>query len=120
METSIPGAPGNGEIGCAVPYQICTSAEDRFVVQPSAIAVAAYPNPFNNTATIRYVMPASSDVSLRIFDLQGRVAVLREFSAVAAGAHELQWSADEMASGIYFVSLNSQFGSAHTKIVLLK
>ncbi len=70
-----------------------------------------YPNPFNAQTTISYNLPRASRVSLRIYDLTGRVVkrlIRNEYQS--AGPHRLIWdAADEsgnpVATAIYLYEL---------------
>lgn len=72
-----------------------------------------YPNPFNPTTTIRFALPVSSEVMLRVYDVVGReVATLAE-GIREAGYHTVVWngqsiSGTPMASGVYFFRLNAK------------
>ncbi|MDZ7344666.1 MAG: T9SS type A sorting domain-containing protein, partial [candidate division KSB1 bacterium] len=68
------------------------------------------PNPFNPTTQIRFKLPAAGAVSLRIFDVNGRL--VREWSNEqrTAGAHTIVWDGNDeqglpVASGAYFSEL---------------
>ncbi len=79
-----------------------------------------WPNPFNPTVRIRYGLRETTDVRLRVFDILGRqVAVLAE-RPQAAGWHTVSFTADHLASGMYFLVLEA--GPLHEtrKMVLLK
>jgi hypothetical protein len=66
------------------------------------LIVGNYPNPFNPTTTIRYQTPTSGAVTLRVFDLLGRL--VREVNAgvQTAGTHDLAFSGASLGSGVYF------------------
>ena len=69
-----------------------------------------YPNPFNPTTTIEYHLPQMADVSLTVFDVQGRSVRSLFKGANSAGYHSVGWDGrDEagqlVASGIYFYQL---------------
>ncbi|HLB00185.1 MAG TPA: T9SS type A sorting domain-containing protein [Bacteroidota bacterium] len=65
-----------------------------------------YPNPFNPSTTIRFAVPARSDVRIAVYDLLGReVAPLRDGPA-DAGYHDVTWNAD-VPSGIYFCRMSA-------------
>lgn len=81
------------------------------------------PNPFLESTTIRYELPQSGRVSLRVFDAAGRsVRVLLDEQATA-GPHQAVWDgrADNgraVPSGIYFYSLRVN-GAAETRRMVL-
>ncbi len=66
-----------------------------------------YPNPFNPSTTIRYSLPKTANVSLRIFNTLGQeVAVLVDEQKVA-GFYQVQWNA-KVPSGMYFCRLHAR------------
>jgi cyanophycinase len=65
-----------------------------------------YPNPFNPATTIRYSIPQTSMVSLRIYDLLGREVAMLVDQQVPDGVYETRWDASGGASGVYFVRLD--------------
>ncbi|HHL70868.1 MAG TPA: T9SS type A sorting domain-containing protein [Bacteroidetes bacterium] len=68
-----------------------------------------YPNPFNPGTTLRYRLPKTSFVTLRVFDILGReVATLVD--GVQHGAlHEVRWQASEqLAGGVYFYQIKAK------------
>lgn len=61
-----------------------------------------FPNPFNPSTVIRYSLPVSSYVSLRVYDVLGReVSVLAEGQR-GTGYHEAVFDAPYLGSGVYF------------------
>jgi len=66
-----------------------------------------YPNPFNPSTTIRYGLPEESDVSLIIYDIQGRMVKTFHTKYQKAGWYEQvvdgnTTSSKAMSTGIYF------------------
>ncbi|MBK6765281.1 MAG: T9SS type A sorting domain-containing protein [bacterium] len=81
---------------------------------------AAYPNPFNPTTTISFSLPEASDVSLKVFDMNGREIATLASGIKQAGTHAANFDAAQLASGIYFARLNAGAFSASQKLVLMK
>jgi hypothetical protein len=84
--------------------------------------VKAYPNPFNSTVNFEIPGRISSNTTLKIFDLNGRL--ITELS-LGAGQNRVSWQAQnragqEVATGAYFVTLAGAQTSASTRIVYLK
>lgn len=75
---------------------------------PSAFVLhPAYPNPFNPSTTVRFEVPASGFVSVRVYDVLGKeVATLVE-GEINAGTHERIFDADGLPSGIYLMRMNA-------------
>jgi parallel beta-helix repeat protein len=77
-----------------------------------------FPNPFNPITTISYQLSAFSQISLAIFDLQGRLVTQLISGYREAGLHEVIWNAEGLPSGVYFVRLEAD-GFASTQKALL-
>ncbi len=89
-----------------------------------------YPNPFNPETAIRYELPASAQITLKIFDLKGRLVAELEAGQKEAGVHTARWNGrDDLdrpaASGVYFYRLearseNGAVSQLSNKMTLLK
>jgi hypothetical protein len=68
------------------------------------------PNPFRDGTTLRFQVPASEDVELDVFDVQGRRVRELVSSRLDAGSHTVHWDGRDdrgnpLASGLYFYRL---------------
>ncbi|NQS98713.1 MAG: T9SS type A sorting domain-containing protein [candidate division Zixibacteria bacterium] len=81
---------------------------------------AAYPNPFNPSATIGYYLPESNIVKLTVFDITGRDVATLVNGWVSAGSHEAVFNAHNLASGVYFYNLTVGNFTETKKMMLLK
>ncbi len=74
-----------------------------------------YPNPFNPVTTIRFQLPADSDVRLEVFDLLGRRVSVLVNERMTAGTHEVSFNASALASGVYISRLQvaQRSGAGH-------
>lgn len=79
-----------------------------------------YPNPFNSTAILNYSLNSPSLVSIRIFDLNGRNVSTLVNSQQSPGDHQAVIMGDDMASGVYLVSLKADEVELIEKIVLIR
>jgi hypothetical protein len=80
----------------------------------------AHPNPFNPTTAISFQLSADSYVSLRIYDVAGRLVATLADGWRGAGSHELTFEGSGLASGIYLVKLEVGGAQAVQKMVLMK
>jgi hypothetical protein len=73
---------------------------------PSSIQLYQnFPNPFNPSTLLRYVLPEGSHVLLEVFNVLGqRVAVLQD-GDLPAGDHAVNWGPVHLASGVYLARL---------------
>jgi beta-glucuronidase len=101
--------------------ELATGIADVDAPAPRSFSLEAnYPNPFNPSTTIRYSLPTSGTVLLRVYDMLGReVAVLAD-EEQNAGEHAVVWTASELPSGVYLCTLTSGGSRATLKMVLAK
>ena len=80
----------------------------------------AYPNPFNGTTRIEFAVPTSGRVQLTIYDLSGRLVESLLDESLDTGRHEVSFSAEQLASGIYFYRLKAADRVAVKRMVYLR
>jgi hypothetical protein len=83
------------------------------------------PNPFNPVTTIRFGLPVSSSVSLRIYDTAGRLIRVLVDDQRGAGRYEAIWDGLDragrpVASGVYFYRLATNTFVEDKKMILLR
>ncbi|RPI17260.1 MAG: T9SS C-terminal target domain-containing protein, partial [Ignavibacteriae bacterium] len=67
-----------------------------------------YPNPFNPSTKIRFELPKSEVISLKIYDLLGKeVAAVVNNEFTTAGVKEVEFNASQLASGVYYYVLKA-------------
>lgn len=77
-----------------------------------------YPNPFNPSTTIRYGLPARSQVTLAVFNTLGQQVAVLQNGEQEAGYHEAHFDGSRLSSGVYLYRM--QAGSyVETKKLLL-
>jgi len=79
-----------------------------------------YPNPFNPSTTITYILPANSHVTLTVYNTLGQLVTTLVNQDERAGAHDVRWNAGNAASGIYFYRLNAGSVTETKKMILAK
>ncbi|MCC5922655.1 MAG: T9SS type A sorting domain-containing protein, partial [Crocinitomicaceae bacterium] len=67
----------------------------------------AFPNPAENQTTIAFELENSSDVSITVTDMSGKVVFNETVFNAAAGKNELNISTANFANGMYFLNLSS-------------
>ena len=78
------------------------------------------PNPFNPSTKINFDIPKSSFVTLKVYDVTGRMVGNLVSQNIPAGKYEYEWNANNMPSGIYFYTLRAGDFRQTKKMVLLK
>jgi len=80
-----------------------------------------YPNPFNPDTRLRFGLPESGPVSLKLVNVLGQeVAVLIRNEQKPAGWHTLYFSGKDLPSGVYFLRLETTRKTGVIKMTLLK
>jgi hypothetical protein len=79
-----------------------------------------YPNPFNPTTTIKYAVPKTVNVDLKVFDILGREVKTLVNETKSAGYYEVQFNANSLAGGVYFYRLKAGEYIKTGKMLLLK
>jgi len=64
-----------------------------------------YPNPFNATTNIRYRTSEAGMVQLAVYNVAGQLVETLVDEYEEAGLHAVQWSAQDIASGVYLYRL---------------
>ena len=79
-----------------------------------------YPNPFNPTTTVKFSVPQSGFVSIKVYDLIGNEVSTLVNSDFTSGNHIIQWDGSGQTTGIYFVRMESGGFVQTKKVMLLK
>jgi hypothetical protein len=102
------------------------TAVDGEAPVPAHLLLGNYPNPFNPQTTIAFELPKRESVTLRVFDMAGRL--VRELIAAephTLGRHEVVWNGRDdsgrlVASGTYFYRLEAGEYSETKRMALVK
>jgi hypothetical protein len=79
-----------------------------------------YPNPFNPITTIRYQLPVECDVTLKVYDITGRVLETLVKKRHSAGVHNVRFDGSDLCSGVYFYSIKAGEFTENRKLILMK
>ena len=83
------------------------------------------PNPFSGSAAISFEIPEATEVSLRVYDLSGRLVRTIVDTYVTEGNHRAEWDGRDDAearagAGIYFLRLVGGSSTSSRKVVLVR
>jgi flagellar hook assembly protein FlgD len=83
------------------------------------------PNPFNPVTEIAYHVPRESEVTIRLYDVAGRVVATLVDGVVKPGRHETVWhgtngAGEPVGSGVYFCTMEAPGFHSTRKLTLLK
>ena len=114
--------------GVLDPTLIIGVEDENITVIPNSIQLLGnYPNPFNPSTTLKFAIPESGDVNIKIYNTVGEEIKTINLANKNGGELSYRFNASTISSGIYFykVSLNnSASGKSYPgkvgKMILLK
>lgn len=102
-------------------YLTVTDVDDHGNTLPGGFALRQnYPNPFNPSTTISYELPRASSVRLEIIDVLGQIVETQELGIQSAGSHDIPYDGSQLASGMYFYRIATDYASQVRKMLLVK
>jgi len=105
----------------------CTIIDTLFTIGINTISteipsyyslIQNYPNPFNPLTNIRFNIPKTAYVNIKIYDITGKELETIVNENMQAGKYETQWNGSTYASGVYFYKLMT-YGYQETKMMIL-
>jgi len=82
--------------------------------------VGNYPNPFNASTAITFILPKSEQVIVDVYNVAGqKMATLTE-GFMTAGTHAVSWDASGFSTGIYFAKVRAGISVEILKLALIK
>jgi len=84
------------------------------------VEMSSHPNPFNPETTISYTLSDAAVVDIAIYNGIGQKVATLFNGNQSAGAHQVQWMANNMSSGFYFVQMNVMGQTYTQKLMLTK
>ena len=102
-------------------YPETTTNVENFKETPSGFTLEQnYPNPFNSSTKIKFSIPNNSQVSLKVYNVLGELVDDLVDRYMYAGTYEIQFSAADLQSGVYFYSIVTNEFRGTKKLILLK
>ena len=100
--------------------QIPTSVNEETKLSTTYQLHQNYPNPFNPTTKIKFSIPKSDIVKIRVYDILGKEiqTLLNEYKTT--GSYEVEFDASNLPSGVYFYRIISGSYSVTKKMILLR
>ncbi len=117
-EMSLIG-PNNASFEARVRVVEANLEPDQFVLRQN------FPNPFNPSTTVSYVLKGQTRVALKVYDPFGQLVATLVEKVQPAGQYSLSWAGTDdrghqVSSGTYFYRLTAGESSVTKKMILLK
>tara|TARA_B100000315_G_scaffold260546_1_gene322764 strand:+ start:557 stop:4705 length:4149 start_codon:yes stop_codon:yes gene_type:complete len=112
-------------------HELSVESGEGAVIPESFALYQNYPNPFNPVTTIRFNVPVettgsvvlgrrSTETSLQIYDIKGRLVDTLVSGELAPGTHSVEWDASDMVTGVYIYRFTAGGFVESKKLILLK
>jgi hypothetical protein len=100
---------------------ILSSLEEKLPGIPSEFGLTQnYPNPFNPVTFIKYEVPKTSPVLIKIYDITGREVAVLVNEVREPGIYQVSFDSKNLASGVYFYKMVAGDFTSVKKMNLLK
>ena len=99
---------------------LLTSIDDQQNMPSTFHLSQNYPNPFNSSTKIKYTVPQSSNIVIKVFDILGNEIETLVNEEKPVGTYELTWYAGDLPSGVYFYRIQAGSFVESKKMILLK
>ncbi|MCP4583731.1 MAG: T9SS type A sorting domain-containing protein [candidate division Zixibacteria bacterium] len=115
---AVPAMNHDTVVFLSMPTSIAGS-EDKAL--PSTIELMQnYPNPFNPSTKLTLKLAESSDISLVVYDIQGRIISRLMTGWQANGVYNIEFDGSGLPSGVYFARLTADDAHYTRKMIMLK
>lgn len=79
-----------------------------------------FPNPFNSSTKISYILTEPEFVNLSVYDISGRLVEKFIDSDKSIGTHVITWNASQFNSGIYILKMETDNILLFRKVMIVK
>jgi len=80
-----------------------------------------YPNPFNPATMISFEIPVATNVTLKVYDMLGRVVATLVDGNLTSGSYTYSFDASKLSSGVYLYEVSTASGvKMSNKMTLIK
>ncbi len=87
---------------------------------PDRYSLSNYPNPFNPTTTIVIDIPKAGNIELKVYNSLGKKITTLVDKELSSGSYRYEFGGNNLASGVYFCKLSSEYFTQTNKMILLK
>lgn len=119
--TGVSAGVGTGFDIATIKYSQLTSITQITQETPENFKIYQnFPNPFNPQTTIRFDIHEASDVTLKVYDISGKLISDLIQQRLSAGSYDVNFVSESLPSGVYIYTLSIGNQSATRRMTLLK
>lgn len=108
------GTEWNGDEPFPTSIELVSEIANSFVLEQN------YPNPFNPTTNIRFSLPESQLVTIKVYDILGREIATLANGFMSAGSYNVPFNAMNLSSGVYLYTVQAGNNIMSGKMMLAK
>ncbi len=122
LDTNGDGGYDHADWANAIIYKLSAQgvASRSNLVPTTTELIGNYPNPFNPNTTIEFNIAKTEFVELNIYNTMGQKVDVLVSEELPSGSYTVDFSGQNLASGIYFYTLSTSTFVATKKMILLK
>ena len=87
---------------------------------PTNFNLTTFPNPFNPVCKISFQIPSEKKIKINCFNTYGQHLQTIHNGQLKTGNHTLSWYPNDLASGIYFISIEDNSNFEVQKVMYIK
>jgi len=110
--------PLNATADIGVDEVLITRIIPRFNKTKNPVSLNIYPNPFNSATTIGFSTLTDNFISLDVYDISGKKIKNLLSESLSIGNHKINWNAEGLNKGIYFIKLETRNSSVVCKALI--
>jgi flagellar hook assembly protein FlgD len=85
----------------------------------AGVEFAARPNPFSHGTALHFAIPVAARVTLKVYDVNGRLVTTLVDKELSAGPHRVEWESAEVSPGVYLAIIQAGTERKTRKLTLL-
>jgi len=93
---------------------------EKTIIPKTPVLEQNYPNPFNPGTTIKFQIPNSNYVTLKVYNLAGQEIATLVQRNLEAGVHTAQFNVSNLSSGVYYYRLQTPGFTQVRKMMIVK
>jgi hypothetical protein len=101
-------------------YEVMEYMEPLVGLESKSVSdpVFFYPNPASDRFSLRFSVEQAGEVTIKLFDISGRLMSNDRLDILAPGVHEYLGSSAPLCSGTYYIQLESETSVATGKLIV--
>jgi len=101
-------------------YSVTSAIDENESIPSEFVLYQNYPNPFNPSTTISFKLSKPTYVKLSVYNSLGQLVENLVSEYKNPGTYSINWNAENLSTGIYYYSLQTEENTISKKMMLLK